>query len=309
MRTRHTLSAPSVLRLKPFLRRGLPLALLCAAGAGSLPIAAHAQQTRFVPVLSGLPVAGRMFVLRQDAPVPVVLPPKASDAPVPVVLPANAPVMPSGGVLVSIDAKSASLATLVDLLMEQAHASYTLSQKLTNAPIGNVKLRRVPLRVALDAILNMSEVPVMYRVENGIYRIMPKVETDGAGAHAAAPTGLRGGGSDSPEVYIPKVYVEINTVGPGVGGGVADPVFTISARDVSLYDALRELFGKSHMSLSVTDMTRHNLVTIDLHDQPLRDVVDALIKASGQAFSYRVVNGVYDIYYKQPTPEDVNRLR
>lgn len=183
--------------------------------------------------------------------------------------------------------------------MEQAHASYTLNQKLTNAPVGNVKLRRVPLRAALDAVLKMSEVPITYRVEEGIYRILPKTEPTAEAGGESAPINAR---AASPAT--PKVHVEMGSITPDTkSGAVAEPRFSISVREAPLSEALRELFGQAHMSMSSTEMTQRSRVTVTLYDQPLRVVLDTLLKASGQPFSYQIENGIYNIYYKEPKRE------
>ena len=258
MRTSHVLP---VRHRRRFAGRGLSLALLCALSVPiALPSAARAQAPR--PGDKYMSVDGTLSV-----------PP------------------PEDYILVSIDAKSASLATLIDLLMEQGHVSYTLSQKLTTAPVGNVRLRKVPFRAALDAILKLSDVPVTYRVENGIYRILPRRASEEEAPEAAANTGTAANAATEAH----------NLFMLGVQAGAAgydkrDPVFTISVSDAPLYEALRSLFTQAKVNYTIDPAVRSIHVTAAMSNLPLRMAVDTLLHATGKNnLTFRVENGIYNI--------------
>lgn len=266
-----------------FAGRGLSLALLCALGVpASLPSAAHAQAAR--PAEKNLPVRVDQQVLA-----------------------------PESYILVSIDAKNASLATLIHQLMEQGHVSYTLGQNLMTAQAGNLILRKVPFPDALEAILQMSNVPVMFQLNQGIYRIVPREEANapaqGVLGLPASPGALHSGLPPAPGVFgAPALKSADDAPVPvsGVSGADASlqPV-TIIANNASLYQTLKQLFALTKSNYSLDPALDKARVTLTARKLPMRDVLTMLLKASGLPLTYRVEGGIYNIVEKQDAPQTV----
>ena len=276
MQTSYALPVRSV--SKRLLRSGLPLALLCALGSGNPAAygpraAAHAASgskrsaARQHTVCSA---AGREFGARDSA------------------AQSNRSFDPSA--LVSIDAKNANLATLIDLLMEQAHASYTLSQKLTTAPVGNVKLRRVTFQAALEAILKMSDVAVMYRVETGIFRIIPRSDVEARPTATAATTVTAASTAEAGNLF------DMGVRAGAAGYDKRDSVVSIGVSDVTLYDALKMVFGQAKVNYTLDPALRAMRVSVAMSNVPLRMAVDTLLRTTGNNnLTLRVENGIYKV--------------
>jgi type II secretory pathway component HofQ len=78
---------------------------------------------------------------------------------------------------VSINLENAEIRYVVKLLFQSVGVNYVLDQSLQGIYV-TVSLNDVPFRTALESILRASsQTPLTYRVENGIYIISPKQET------------------------------------------------------------------------------------------------------------------------------------
>jgi uncharacterized membrane protein YgcG len=69
---------------------------------------------------------------------------------------------------------SADLYYTLKLLFAQVKADFALDTSLRGTPV-TVSLHNQPFRVALETVLKSSPTPLTYRVENGIYSVVPKV--------------------------------------------------------------------------------------------------------------------------------------
>ena len=78
---------------------------------------------------------------------------------------------------IKIDLENTDLYSALKLLFAQIKANYTLDPSLRQVPV-TAHLNAIPFRIALDQILRgaNSQVPLTYRVENGIYSIIEKKE-------------------------------------------------------------------------------------------------------------------------------------
>jgi hypothetical protein len=163
--------------------------------------------------------------------------------------------------MVSVDVKRTSLLTVLDLLMKQADANYTLDSHLQDASIGAVRLKNVPLLTAMSAVLRASNSPATYRIENSIIAIVSKSE---------------------------------EPVAAGVTESNGDRL-SVEMDHASLHQALKEIFASAHADFSLEQSVTDTPVTIHVHDQPFRVVLDTILRAAATPLSYRVENGVYTI--------------
>ena len=263
--SRH-MPAPSPLARR--MRRGLNAALLCAVGSCALPGFAGAQQARTIPLL------GKLF-LKQDVPVA----PAADE------------------LRVSIEAKGATLGTVVDLLMDQAHASYTLDSRLAALPAGNVKLRKVSFSTALEIILKMSHGKATYIRENGIYRVVERETADAESADNAPKTTKQTPKEDSPaSAVMPDGTIRMSTG--------TESSFNIQADNASLGSVLKMLARHAKVSITIDPSLLNVPLTASLRNVPFRVALDTVLKASVRPATYRVENGVYNIIPKsEEAPE------
>ena len=95
---------------------------LCALSLCALPQYAHAQQANSVPVLSRLPIVGKLYRVEPKTPAQ----PKMVGG------------QDAGSLLVSLEARSATLDEVLATLMDQAHLSYTLNPTLEKVHVGSL---------------------------------------------------------------------------------------------------------------------------------------------------------------------------
>ena len=260
------------------MRHGLNVALLCALGSCALPAFAGAQQTKSVPVLSSLPIMGKLF-LKQAV-----------------------PVEGTAELRVSVEAKGVTLGTVVDLLMDQAHASYTLDASLALLPTGNVKLRKVPFSIALETILKMSHGRATYRVENGIYSIVEREPAPAESVEANPPKTTK----ETPKEDGPAATATPDgTARPKPDGAaetlptaVASTLVTVDANKSDLYSVLKLVFAQVKANYSLGPNLRNIPVTIHIRKLPFSTALDMLLKETGKPLTYRVENGIWSIVPK-----------
>lgn len=77
---------------------------------------------------------------------------------------------------VTLVVESADLYYTLKLLFAQVKADFALDTSLRGTPV-TVSLHEQPFRVALETVLKASPSPLTYRVENGIYSVVPKVDS------------------------------------------------------------------------------------------------------------------------------------
>jgi hypothetical protein len=257
--------------------RGLNVTLLCALGSCALPAFAGAQQTKSIPLLSELPIVGKLFLHQQALPADV----------------------PARSLIVNVEAKGATLGVLVDMLMDQAHASYTLESSLASLPTGNVKLRKVPFSIALDTILNMSHGKATYRLENGIYQIIEREAAEAGNAEANAPKTTtqpeKEGGSDP-------------TITPDSGartkaGDVGERRINLDVTNADLSSVLNQIAKQAKITITIDPnlLSHSQPVTAHLHNISLSEAMDMLLKTFTKSATYRIGNGGLIIVPKAPS--------
>ena len=80
--------------------------------------------------------------------------------------------------MIDIDLESSNLYYGLKLLFSQVKVNFTIDESLKSLTV-TAHLSHVPYRIALETLLKSTSTPLTYRVENGIYSILPKVETGG----------------------------------------------------------------------------------------------------------------------------------
>lgn len=120
---------------------------------------------------------------------------------------------------VTLNLENADIRYALKLLFQSVGANYTLDQGVQGAV--TVSLTDVSFRTALESILRgtQSQVPLTYRVENGVYNIAPKVETVD---NTAPPEDLT---TTAPKTTTRTVKMQINfadaiDIAQAFGGGV-----------------------------------------------------------------------------------------
>lgn len=288
-------------------------ALLCAVSLCALPQYAHAQQTNSVPVLGDLPVIGRLYQTPPTAKVPVL-----GDLPIMGRLFTNKvyrvqPAAPAQAKkpgkqaelpLVTVEARNATLGSVIAQLMDQVDISYTLSYHLEKAPVGNLKLLKVPFDVALRAILKNTNGGATFTREDGIIRIlspsMLDAERQVPGAPIPVPTPAEKTATPAlPATVTPTEPVATaNVEAPDNSLPGADAKFFLDINDGSLYGALKLLFAQAKLNYTLSPALRNYHVTARIRSQGFRTTLEALLKASDHPLTYRVENGMYHIVPK-----------
>ncbi len=112
---------------------------------------------------------------------------------------------------IDLDLESTNLYYGLKLLFSQVKANFTIDESLKSLTV-TAHLTQVPFRVALETLLKSTSTPLTYKVENGIYSVVPKAEE-------AAPE------------EEPKTTNEPTTTNGGYKYGVIRP-YNLSAADI-----------------------------------------------------------------------------
>jgi len=80
---------------------------------------------------------------------------------------------------IDLDLESTNLYYGLKLLFSQVKANFTIDESLKSLTV-TAHLTQVPFRVALETLLKSTSTPLTYKVENGIYSVVPKVEDAGS---------------------------------------------------------------------------------------------------------------------------------
>src|SRR3974390_1309441 len=76
---------------------------------------------------------------------------------------------------IDLDLESTNLYYGLKLLFSQVKANFTIDESLKSLTV-TAHLTQVPFRIALETLLKSTSTPLTYRVENGIYSVILKVE-------------------------------------------------------------------------------------------------------------------------------------
>ncbi len=79
---------------------------------------------------------------------------------------------------IDLDLESSNLYYGLKLLFSQVKANFTIDESLKSLTV-TAHLSQVPFRVALETLLKSTGTPLTYKVESGIYSVVPKVECPG----------------------------------------------------------------------------------------------------------------------------------
>ncbi len=74
----------------------------------------------------------------------------------------------------------------------------------------------------------------------------------------------------------------------------------LNAEGMTLYSALKMMFGQAKADFTIVDSLKMLPVTVHLN-QPFRIALDSVLKAAGQPITYSVAHGIYEIV---PAPEE-----
>ena len=107
---------------------------------------------------------------------------QAQDPPVDPAATANDPTMKK----VSLDLESTNLYSALKLLFGHINANYYLDPSLKNAEV-SVHLHDIPFKIVLDTLVKSTGLPLTWKFEDNIYRIVPK-ETEITGAPETGAT-------------------------------------------------------------------------------------------------------------------------
>jgi hypothetical protein len=77
---------------------------------------------------------------------------------------------------IDLDLESSNLYYGLKLLFSQVKANFTIDESLKSLTV-TAHLNQVPFRVALETLLKSTGTPLTYKVESGIYSVVPKVES------------------------------------------------------------------------------------------------------------------------------------
>ncbi len=88
---------------------------------------------------------------------------------------------------IDLDLESTNLYYGLKLLFSQVKANFTIDESLKSLTV-TAHLTQVPFRVALETLLKSTSTPLTYKVENGIYSVVPKVEETALAPDASTTT-------------------------------------------------------------------------------------------------------------------------
>lgn len=101
---------------------------------------------------------------------------------------------------VTLNVDDAKLSDALHTLMGSVQADFTLDNALLDATV-TVHLNSVRFPVALETLLKSCSQPIEYKLENGIYRFVPKVEPPPPVEPPAAPSAPK----PPPQRYVEKI--------------------------------------------------------------------------------------------------------
>ena len=183
-------------------------------------------------------------------------------------------------VLPHIAFKRMSLESAVGSLLDHTKISYTLDGRLQTAMIHPLTLNNVSYDVALQSLLKASSKAARGHNEHGVYRIEALRTVDW---EVKRDTGTAS--------VIP------------VKGEKSNPLVSLTVTDASLYTALKLVFTAAKINYALQDDFDFQQipVTANLHRIPLRNALDALLRAAATPLSltYRLEDGCFTICEKK----------
>ncbi len=132
---------------------------------------------------------------------------------------------------VTVHFDSVRLSGALKILMDSVEANYTINDSLRSGVV-TASLKDVPLRIALDKLLEASSVPATYRLEDGIYLFVPRASGEPvAQSEVSVPdvAPLPAAGQEkSSEKITAKIFLDFSNpqeVAPALGKSVLQGIF------------------------------------------------------------------------------------
>jgi hypothetical protein len=128
---------------------------------------------------------------------------------------------------IDLDLESTNLYYGLKLLFSQIKANFTIDDSLKSLSV-TAHLSQVPFRVALETLLKSTSTPLTYKVESGIYSVVPKVEE-------AAPVDLGPEGPPEPRSsgYKYGIIRPVNLSSADIVGALGGSIVSIGYNKVN----------------------------------------------------------------------------
>ncbi len=128
---------------------------------------------------------------------------------------------------IDLDLESTNLYYGLKLLFSQIKANFTIDDSLKSLSV-TAHLSQVPFRVALETLLKSTSTPLTYKMESGIYSVVPKVEE-------AAPTELGPEGPQEPRSsgYKYGIIRPVNLSAADIVGALGGSIVSIGYNKVN----------------------------------------------------------------------------
>ena len=184
--------------------------------------------------------------------------------------------------VISLDLEQSTCLSALKRVFKHFGADYRIDQdasSIVSRATLTLHLTKAPLHKALEMILQSTRskgAPLSYRVENGVYIILPA-------AAAITP-------AEASKAYENGVPSMISKPGSGSGPATIQNVGRVDLIDADIRTALKMLFDQVGGSYSIDDNV-HNRVTLRLTGKSLTTVLDCLCRAA--QMTYKVDAGVY----------------
>jgi type II secretory pathway component GspD/PulD (secretin) len=105
---------------------------------------------------------------------------------------------------VNLDLESSNLYAGLKLIFSQVKCSFTIDESLKGLTV-TAHLTDIPFRIALETLLKSTSAPLTYKLENGIYRVFPKVEEPPV-KEEPGPVVAANNGADVGSIRLIRVY-------------------------------------------------------------------------------------------------------
>jgi type II secretory pathway component HofQ len=173
--------------------------------------------------------------------------------------PASAP-SSAGAIPVSLSVDRMAVRDVLATMFKQQHLDYTIDQNVDGTV--SVHLNSVPADKALVTVLEASDQPLSYTVQNSVYHIHVR-----------------------PNLTI--------AAGPGTPFPVPDPLVSVDLKKIPIRQALDSLFAaaKANYTLAPGVPGDSDVVTTHLTNVPLDQALDAVLAASETPLGYTVQRG------------------
>ena len=129
---------------------------------------------------------------------------------------------------VTLKVDAADIRSALKLLFDSAGANYTLEQSVQGAV--TISLQDVPFRTALESVLRSTEsaVPLTYRIEDGVYNIVPRAIPDPIIVDGPGPIDLGQKPAAPPRQKVGKInlnYAGVRDIVAAFGGTLIENRF------------------------------------------------------------------------------------